>query len=50
MSITKNSGSAPGAARKILQTGHKVTKQGTVCKAAELMLMLVRTRIVLQQL
>jgi len=29
MSLTKNSGSSHGAARKILQRGRKVTKQGT---------------------
>jgi len=30
VSLTKNVGSAPGAARKILQRGCKVTKHGTV--------------------
>ena len=30
VSLTKNSGPAPGAARKILQSGRKVTKHGTV--------------------
>jgi len=29
VSLTKNSGLAPGAARKILQRGRKVTKHGT---------------------
>ena len=30
VSLTKKSGSVPGASRKILQSGHKVTKRGTV--------------------
>ena len=37
VSITKNSGSAPGATRKILQRGRKVTKHGTGCNQSRIL-------------